>query len=180
VKLLHEQVFSTANRENLAGALAAIKGAAEELRQLLAADGELHGRALEPLQRLLDSAAATVISVRDTTLPRADHLLDEANGGAQEFRAALAAVQKDLGAVFGQLQGTLLENRPELAESVQRLRSVLWQAEMALRKIRANPAVLLFGSAEQDLEAREFDESGARATGRARIFQQRDERAGGR
>jgi ABC-type transporter Mla subunit MlaD len=162
IKTLNDQVFSPANCDNLTTTLASVRNAADELR------------------RLLDAANATVASVHDTTLPRADQLLDEARGGARDFRAALADVQKDLGAVLDQLQGTLLDNRPELAESVRRLRSTLWQAEMAVRQIRANPSVLLFGGNAPDLEARDLDESGTRATGRARIYQQRDERAGGK
>ena len=47
---------------------------------------------------------------------------------------------------------------------------------MALRKIRANPAVLLFGDDETDLEARDLDLTEIRLRGRARPYEQRDER----
>jgi ABC-type transporter Mla subunit MlaD len=177
---LDDEVLSAANRDMLAALLRGTKEAADELRGLLAADGDLRVRTLQPLQRLLESSTEAVASVRETTLPRATQLLDESRAGVQDFRGSMAAVQKDLHAVLDQLHGAVLDNRPELAESVQRLRSTLWQAEMAMRRIRANPSVLLFGGTEPDLEARTMDESGARATGRARIFQQRDESATGR
>ncbi|MCC6671585.1 MAG: hypothetical protein IT458_11020 [Planctomycetes bacterium] len=186
IKTLNEGVFSLENRDNLNTLLKSLSGAANELRQLLSAEGEngLQASAIQPLRRMLDTATQTMTEVRqrmlDSTLPKAEQVLDESRAGMQDFRAALAAVRGDLDSVLDQLEGTLLDNRPELAESVRRLRGTLWQAEMAMRKVRANPSVLLFGSDEEDLEAREFDESGVRATGRARIYRQRDESATGK
>ena len=179
-KTLNEGVFSRENRDNLAATLAGIKDAANDVRQLLASDGALQQNALRPLQQLLDSASTALAEVRAHTLPKTDQLLDESRGGVQDFRAALAAVQRDLIALLDQVEGTVLDTRPELADAARRLRGTLWQVEMAVRKVRADPSLLLFGSSEQDLEARAIDESGVRQSGRARIFQQRDERAGGK
>jgi hypothetical protein len=50
-----------------------------------------------------------------------------------------------------------------------------WELEMALRKVRANPAVVLFGDDEERLEAERRDDSGLRSRGRARPYEQRDE-----
>lgn len=182
VKTLNEGVFSVENRDNLNELLKSMNGAAAELRRLLAPGEEqgLRSTALEPLRRLLDTANETFARMRDETLPRADVLLDESRAGMQELRAAASALRTDLTAVLTQLEGTLTDTRPELAESMRRLRTTLWQAEMAMRKVRGNPSVLLFGTDEPDLEAMEFDDSGIRSTGRARIYRQRDERATGR
>jgi hypothetical protein len=160
--------------------LASMKDSAAELHELLAKDGAVQAGTLQPLQKLLDSASAALGEVREHALPKTEQLLDESRGSVQDFRTALAAVQKDLIALLDQLEGTLLDTRPGLADSVRRLRSTLWQAEMAIRKVRADPSLLLFGSSEQNLEAREMDTSGVRTDGRARIYQQRDERAGGK
>ena len=56
----------------------------------------------------------------------------------------------------------------------------MWQAELALRKVRANPAVLLFGDSESDLEAAPIDATNARRSGRAGIYPQRGEGDGGK
>ena len=181
-KTLNDGVFSAENRESLTALLKSLNGVSEDLRRLIGGDGEdgLRAATIQPLRELLDSATATLAQVRETTLPRTDQLLDESRAGVQDFRAVMATVQRDLIAVLDQLEGALVDMRPELAESVRRLRSTLWQAEMAMRKVRGNPSLLLFGSEEEDLEAREIDESGLRASGRARIYRQRDEATGGR
>ena len=59
---------------------------------------------------------------------------------------------------------------------MRRLQRALWQGELALRKIRANPGVLFWGDDETDLEARDFDMTDLRLRGRARPYEQRDER----
>jgi ABC-type transporter Mla subunit MlaD len=156
-RTLNDDVLTAANRDSFTGLLGDLRDAAGDLRRLLAAgstDG-LQATTLQPLRDLIDTTARTVVDAR-------------------------RMLQEDLTPVLVQLEGTLADARPELADSLRRLRSTLWQAEMALRKVRANPSVLLFGTDEADLEAREFDESGVRATGRARIYRQRDESAAGR
>jgi ABC-type transporter Mla subunit MlaD len=180
IALLRDDVLDPANRDNLRALLAGLREGVGELQRLLAEGGELREGTLRPLQRLIESAGAAVADVRENTLPRTDRLLDESRAGVQELRSTLASAHADLAKVLEQLEGALLDTRPELADSVQRLRGTLWQAEMAMRKIRANPALLLFGSAEQDLEARTIDETGTRASGRAQIYRQRDERADGK
>ncbi|HEX6810563.1 MAG TPA: MlaD family protein [Planctomycetota bacterium] len=183
---LNESVLTGENRENFTILLRHLGNSAADLRRLLAAssaDG-LQASTIDPLRKMLDAATQAITEVRqrvlDSTLPLAERTLDESRAGLQEFRASLATLRADLTAVLDQLQGTLGDTRPELAESMHRLRGTLWQAELAMRKVRANPSVLLFGSDEPDLEAREFDESGVRATGRARIYRQRDESGSGR
>lgn len=183
---LNDSVLTGENRENFSGLLRSLSGAAEDLRRLLAANDEngLQAKAIDPLRKLLDAATQTLTEVRqrllDSTLPLAERALDESRAGLQEFRSSLAAVRTDLAAVLDQMEGTLVETRPELAESMHRLRGTLWQAELAMRRVRANPSVLLFGTDETDLEAREFDDRGVRTTGRARIYRQRDESGTGR
>ncbi len=183
---LREGVLSQQNRDHFGELLQSLSGAAKDLGVLLRADnaGGVQQSALQPMRRALDVAAASMDELRQrllgTTLPKAEQVLDDTKSGVQEFRTALAAVQRDLGEVLDQLEGTLLDVRPDLAESTRRLRSSLWQAELALRKIRLDPSVLLFGSGEQDLEARDPGAGGLLPTGRARPYLQRDERSDGK
>lgn len=180
ITTLNEGVLSPANRENLGAMLGSLRGAAEDMRGMLGEGGGLRTGLLEPFQQLLESATAALATLREDTLPGADRLMAETSAGAAELRESLAAVQGDLRQVLDQLEATLVDTRPALADAVQRLRGALWQAEMAMRRIRADPSVLLWGAEQADLEARERDESGVRATGRARIYRQRDERVEGR
>ena len=92
----------------------------------------------------------------------------------------LAALETELGGALRGARGLISDNRAEVAEATRRLRRTMWQAEMALRKIRANPAYLLFGDAEPDLEAGPVDHSALWRSGRARPYEQRDERGGGK
>ncbi len=89
-------------------------------------------------------------------------------GGLDELIAAARPILR-------KLSGILSDNRADVAEIVRRLRRTMWQAEMAARKIRANPSVVIWGDDEPDLEAIEIDESVIRRTGRARPYRQRDE-----
>ncbi len=105
------------------------------------------------------------------------------SGGLDELIAAARPIVKKIDAaitklneeILRDLSGILSENRADVAEIVRRLRRTMWQAEMAARKIRANPSVVIWGDDEPDLEAIEIDESGIRRTGRARPYRQRDE-----
>lgn len=182
IRTLNEGVLSTENREHLTALLKSATGAADAARTLLALEGAqgLSAQAIQPLRKVLDAASETLARMRDSTLPKTDQLLDESRAGVADLRAGLRRADDDLHGVLTQLQGTLVDTRPELAESMRRLRETLWQVDLAVRKVRANPSVLLFGKDETDLEAREVDEAGARSSGRARIFRQRDESGTGR
>jgi ABC-type transporter Mla subunit MlaD len=185
-RTLRDGVLSEQNRAAFTGLLQSLGGAARDIGELLRADNAdgLQQAAIQPLRRALDTAASSVDDVRrrllESSMPKAEQALDEAKAGAAEFRTALAAARADLARVLDQLEGAVLDLRPEVAESARRLRSSLWQAELALRKIRLDPSVLLFGSDEQDLEARDPGAAGLGPTGRARPYRQRDEGADGR
>jgi hypothetical protein len=94
---------------------------------------------------------------------------------AAGLEGRLATVQADVRAFTQSGQAILEENRSEIAESVRRLNRTLWHAELALRKIRLNPATLLFGDDEADFQTLDADESGLRYSGRLRPYEQRDE-----
>ena len=122
--------------------------------------------------RLTTEASALFDRNRD---PRLHDFLDALAVNARELGGRLDAIQSDLESVLESAGGVVNDNRADVAESIRRLRRTMWQAEMALRKIRANPAVLFFGDDETDYEAREVDESAPRHGGRAPPFGARDE-----
>ena len=168
---------------------------ASDFRKLLdeTEDEGLHGSFLRPARRLLehgndvlgtiekdvvarllsraestltkvDGALANVSGLLDEQAPKVGRILDGLAAGTTELRDAIATGRAILG-----------DNRANVAESSRRLRRALWEAEMALRKIRANPAYLLYGDEEPDLREQPLDLTELRATGRARPYSQRDE-----
>lgn len=185
-KVLSEGVLSEQNRDNLSSLLDALRRSSEELASLLRTDNDagLQANTIRPLRLALDAATATVEQLRDRlldgTLPKAEQLLEQSQRSVQAVEAAVTSAREDLGAVLAQLDGTLLDVRPELADAARRLRQSLWQAELALRKIRFDPSVLFWGSSEQDLEAPGGDPGSLAPSGRARIYRQRDEHATGK
>lgn len=108
--------------------------------------------------------------------PRLDDLLAELSTTTGELRQNLDTVSSDLRRLLQNTDRVVGQTETELAEASRRLRRTLWQGEMALRKIRANPALLFFGDDETDLEARDLDLTEIRLRGRARPYEQRDER----
>jgi ABC-type transporter Mla subunit MlaD len=123
------------------------------------------------------SAAGRIDALLDAEQdPRLDNLLTELGTTTRELRADLDAISTDLRRLLGDTDRVVGQAETELAEVSRRLRRTLWQGEMALRKIRANPSLVFFGDDETDLEARDLDLTEIRLRGRARPYEQRDER----
>ncbi len=108
--------------------------------------------------------------------PRLDQFLTDIAATSSELRVQLDNVSSDLEQLINRADQLVGDTEVELAEATRRLQRALWQGEMALRKIRSNPAVLLFGDNETDLEAGALDFTEIRLRGRARPYEQRDER----
>ncbi len=157
------QIATTLNRQLLAPEnVAALERTVHNL-DAAAADGR--------------SAAARVDALLDAEQdPRLDDLLTELGTATRELRENLDAVSADLRRLLGNTDRVVGQAETELAEVSRRLRRTLWQGEMALRKIRANPSLVFFGDDETDLEARDLDLTEIRLRGRARPYEQRDER----
>ena len=107
--------------------------------------------------------------------PKVQAILDDLAKTTKELDGHLAEIVENGNKLLATLQGTISENRADIRETARRMRQAMWQAEMALRKIRSNPAVLLVGDNEKDLEARPTDQTKSRIEGRARPYDQRDE-----
>jgi ABC-type transporter Mla subunit MlaD len=169
------------NESNLARAGQAIDDLADALaalREALADDNPsgLRREVIEPLGKVLREAGDLLAANR----PQIDKLLGELGEAASGLGERIARIETDLRALLGAASGTIDDNRAELAETARRLRRTMWEAEMALRKIRANPALLLFGDSEPDLDERPVDNSGLHYSGRVVPFRQRDEKEGRR
>ncbi len=160
------------------------EGVVRGVRRLLDVDNPkgVYGSVLSPLRNLIAGAESSLHQVSGRllreTLPRGERVLDEAESLLVETRPQLRQILRDSGAAAKTIASILDENRASIAESTRRLRRALWEVEMAVRKIRANPAVLLFGDDERELAEMPSDLTDARRAGRARPYRQRDEAHG--
>ena len=171
---VNEDVLSPENSKAIAKLiddLGAVSGDARTFLDKERPDG-VHRSIVEPLQATIRNAEELVADLRaslvEGTIPKAESLLDSS-------RASLDSLTVETKELLDHMDGLVTANSADIAESMRRLRRSLWQAEMALRKVRSDPSVVLFGDDEADLEAVEFDESGIRRSGRARPYGQRDE-----
>ncbi len=189
IRTVNQQLLTSENIDTVQRALGELDGVMAEGRQiattlnrgLLSPDNVA---ALERTIHNLDGAVADGRSVAarlDKLLdaeqdPRLDNLITEVRAATGELRENLNTVSADLRRLLDNTDRVVGQAETELAETSRLLRRTLWQGEMTLRKIRANPALLFFGDDETDLEARDLDLTEIRLRGRARPYEQRDER----
>ena len=120
-----------------------------------------------------------VLGTIDTTiLENRDHittLLEDLAQTSQVAREKIQQVGDDAERLLSLGSDMIEDNGPEVSETLRRLRRTMWEAEIAVRKIRANPAVLLFGDDEKLYDPTDYDRTWLRDTGRAGPYEQRDE-----
>lgn len=186
---LNRELFTPQNIQAIGRVIADLEGAVADGRQIAAT---LHRDVLAPdnveaLDRVVHDLEAAVADSRSAAArldafldaeqdPRLDRLLTEVTAATSEMRTHLDAVTADLRELLENTDRVVSVAETELVEATRRLQQTLWQGEMALRKIRANPALLFFGDDETDLEARDLDLTEIRQRGRARPYEQRDEK----
>jgi ABC-type transporter Mla subunit MlaD len=140
---------------------------------------------LADARKALDNADEAMVSARailDENKPVINRTLENLAQATDDLKARIDRIETQLGATLegarlavDQVNGMLRENRSGLADIVRKAQQTMWDLQMAVRKIRANPAYVLFGDDEKLMEAREVDEAGVRLSGRAKAYGQRDE-----
>ncbi len=191
IKTVNQELLSATNLEAInrgIGAFGELDAVMAEGRQIATTlnQGILGPDNVEAIDRMIHNLDGAVADGRSVAArldalfdaeqdPRLDALLTEARAAATELRESLNTVSADLSRLLNNTDRVVGQAETELAEATRRLRRTLWQGEMALRKIRANPALLFFGDDETDLEARDLDLTEIRLRGRARPYEQRDE-----
>ena len=140
---------------------------------------------LADARRAIDSANEAMMGARDIldenrpvvakTLENLAQATDDLQGRIDRIEGYVRNTLGGADGVLAQLDGMLRENRAGLADIVRKAQQTMWDMQMAVRKIRANPAYVLFGDDEKLMEAREMDEAGVRLSGRAKAYGQRDE-----
>lgn len=120
-------------------------------------------------------AIASIDQRMAKTWPNVDKAVVQLNETLATLEKQSAEVGENASTLLQLSEGMLVENRPEITEAVRRLRRSMEQAELTLRKVRANPATLIFGDNEDLYEADESDDAWLIRSGRAQPYEQRDE-----
>ena len=169
LRLFEENVLTNENTTRLEKILEELEATVSHLRRF-SADAEqlVAGGRTDGVRQLLERSHAL--------LERLDRSVGALEEDARGVLGRGKDTMDDAARLLESANGLIEENRVDIALATRSLRQAMWQAELALRRIRANPSVLLFGDDEPDLEARPQDESGLRYSGRARPYEQRDER----
>lgn len=149
--------------------IAALAGEAESL--LVRARGSLDQ---------VDGALGSVRTVVDENRAGLARAVAGAESATGKVQASLAAIEADAHVLLSTAHEVVAENRAEVAEILRRLRRSAWQAELALRQIRGDPASLLWGTEVESFETEDGTGLGERAAaggfGRAPLYEQRAER----
>jgi ABC-type transporter Mla subunit MlaD len=140
--------------------------------QAAVADGKL---ALAAAKKTMEDAS----SVLDESKPRIKALLDNLRDESARLDGRLTDIQKRLGKLLDDADHLATLRQDQLADMMESFKNAAWELELAARKVRSNPAVLIFGDDEkQRLEADPRDDTGFRRTGRVKPYEKRDETPG--
>jgi ABC-type transporter Mla subunit MlaD len=155
-----------------------LKTALPEAEKLLktanaaAADGE---RAIAALRRMAEEGDPKIQAILGDVQELTRTLASKKEAFAELLERG-KAIAAELEKGSSTMTAMLKDNRANIAESLRTARNAMWELEVAMKKLRANPAVLIWGDGEEVLEAEPRDETGLRRSGRARPYEQRDER----
>jgi ABC-type transporter Mla subunit MlaD len=147
----------------------------DQVDERLIAPAEAVLKGAPPLLDEARAAARDLGAMLAENRPHVRSVVAQLDAATRDLEAQLASIESNLSALLRSTRGLVDETSPDLAETARRLRRAMWQAEMAARKIRANPAFLLFGDSEQDWEEGARDPAGTWRSGRAEAYRQRDE-----
>ncbi|MBI3858506.1 MAG: MCE family protein [Planctomycetes bacterium] len=171
-------------RKNIAGMLTEARTLLTGLNDQIQKVGAMASKTGERSQEVLAEVHDTVKAVREPltkTLKSADeltlHLAKDADlltekiaKTLDEVTARLSKSADNLDQLLRDTDGLLIQNNKNLYETIRGMRDMTHHLELAAKRIRANPSVLLFGSPETPEELRQADETELRLKGRARRY----------
>jgi phospholipid/cholesterol/gamma-HCH transport system substrate-binding protein len=120
----------------------------------------------EPLTKTLkDTDELTLHLTKD-----ADQVSDKAAKALDELTAKLSRVTDDLDQLVRDSDGLVVRNNANFYETLRSVRDMTHHLELAAKRIRANPSILIFGAQETPEELRRADETELRLKGRVRRY----------
>jgi phospholipid/cholesterol/gamma-HCH transport system substrate-binding protein len=120
----------------------------------------------EPLGRTLkDADELTLRLAKD-----ADLMTEKIAKTLDEVTARLSKSAENLDQLLKDGDGLIVQNNKNIYETIRGLRDTSHHLELAAKRIRANPSVVLFGAPETAEDLRKADETELRLRGRARRY----------
>jgi phospholipid/cholesterol/gamma-HCH transport system substrate-binding protein len=179
-KIIGDEEF----RKNISAMLTEARTLLKSLSEQVEKVGAAAGKTGERSQEVLGEVHETVKAIREPlgkTLKNteeltgrlakdADTITDRIVKTLDELTARLNKSLDSLDQVLKDTDGLIVQNNKNLFETIRGMRDMTHHLELAAKRIRANPSVLLFGSPETPEELRRADETDLRLKGRARRY----------
>lgn len=171
-------------RKNVAAMLTDARELLKSLSDEIQKVGAVAGKTGERSQEVLAEVHDTVKAIREPlgkTLKNTEELTGKLAKDADliterivktldEVTARLNKSLDSLDQVLKDTDGVIVQNNKNLFETIRGMRDMTHHLELAAKRIRANPSVVLFGSPETPEELRRADETELRLKGRARRY----------
>jgi phospholipid/cholesterol/gamma-HCH transport system substrate-binding protein len=176
------------NQKNIAEILSEAKTLLATMDAQMKRIGDLAAQTAEKTQKVLEEVQATVHDARaplTSTLKNAEELPGRLSRSIEELSSKMAKSLDELTSkltktadgldqLLHDADAVVLQNNSNLYETIRGLRDTAYHLELAAKRVRANPSVLIFGAGETPEERRQSDETELRLKGRARRYDKED------
>jgi phospholipid/cholesterol/gamma-HCH transport system substrate-binding protein len=165
------------NQKNIADVLSEAKAVLVSLNERVKQVGDIAVRTGERTDKVLGEVEGLVKETRAplaSTLKNADELASKTLKSVDELVARLNRTADGLDQTIHHADGILVQNNKNLYETIRGLRDTAHHLELAAKRIRAKPSLLLFDAPETPEELRRADETELRLKGRARRYDKED------
>jgi phospholipid/cholesterol/gamma-HCH transport system substrate-binding protein len=149
----------------------------QKLGTTLNKTGDLVTEAQETVKSVREPLTKTLKNTDELTsrlTKDADLLTDKIAKTLDELTARLSRTADNLDQLLKDSDGLIVQNNKNLYETIRGLRDMTHHLELAAKRIRANPSIVLFGAQETPEELRKADETELRLKGRARRYDKED------
>lgn len=164
-------------QKNIAEILSEAKALLASLNEQVKRVAEVAAKTGERTEKVLSEVEGVVKETRAplaSTLKSADELAAKLLQSVDDMTARLNKTADGLDRLVADVDGVVVQNNKNLYETIRGLRDTAHHLELAAKRIRANPSVVLFGAAETPEELRRADETELRLKGRARRYDKED------
>jgi phospholipid/cholesterol/gamma-HCH transport system substrate-binding protein len=161
------------NQKNIADILSEARTLLASLNEQVKKVAEVATRTGERAEKVLGDVEGVVKETRAplaSTLKNADELAAKLLKSVDEMTARLNRTADGLDRLVADADAVVIQNNKNLYETIRGLRDTAYHLELAAKRIRANPSIVLFGAEETPEDLRRADETELRRKGRARRY----------
>jgi phospholipid/cholesterol/gamma-HCH transport system substrate-binding protein len=179
-KIIGDEEFRKNVAAMLTDARSLLKSLADEIQKVGAAAGktgersqEVLGEVHETVKAIREPLGKTLKNTEELTgklAKDADLITERIVKTLDELTARLNKSLDSLDQVLKDTDGLIVQNNKNLFETIRGMRDMTHHLELAAKRIRANPSIMLFGADETPEELRRADETELRLKGRARRY----------